>query len=351
LTSMATTLTKPSVQSFEFTKRKRWTETLFSEISETLFLIVSPSCKVLYCGSAVVDLLGWKEDQLVDADLGHFIEDEDQDNFRWSFTESLRSGQDLFTYARFKCDRSPSPDKNAKSGLLFELKGHAHFIQGQQQPQCFFLSAMPYPCKDIAMLNSFIDLRIENEKLSQRIQHLKKSAESTTCAIETPFSSRFPLPQHPEQLSQPPGLLIPNHSSLYSRATTSSSFYPLSEASGSGLRNHKTPMSAPDDITIPPINGSSASSHLGDDDFEDQRKKKVAGDEQRVCRTCGRTDSPEWRKGPNGPKTLCNACGLRWAKRTRKAEPDIVTPPPNPKNQDDAPDPDSLGFGGQQMMF
>jgi hypothetical protein len=27
-----------------------------------------------------------------------------------------------------------------------------------------------------------------------------------------------------------------------------------------------------------------------------------------VCVTCGRTDSPEWRKGPLGPKTLCNVC-------------------------------------------
>lgn len=66
--------TKPSVQSFEFTKRKRWTETLFSEISETLVLVVSPTCKVLYCGSAIVELLGLKEDQLVDSDLGIFIE-------------------------------------------------------------------------------------------------------------------------------------------------------------------------------------------------------------------------------------------------------------------------------------
>ena len=65
---------KPPCQSFEFTKRKRWTETLFSEISETLILVVSPTCKVLYCGSAIVELLGWKEDQLVDADLGVFIE-------------------------------------------------------------------------------------------------------------------------------------------------------------------------------------------------------------------------------------------------------------------------------------
>lgn len=39
---------------------------------------------------------------------------------------------------------------------------------------------------------------------------------------------------------------------------------------------------------------------------------------QYVCVTCGRTDSPEWRKGPLGAKTLCNACGLRWAKRNQK---------------------------------
>ena len=30
------------------------------------------------------------------------------------------------------------------------------------------------------------------------------------------------------------------------------------------------------------------------------------GEGMHVCVTCGRTDSPEWRKGPLGPKTLCN---------------------------------------------
>ena len=47
---------------------------------------------------------------------------------------------------------------------------------------------------------------------------------------------------------------------------------------------------------------------------EKKRLKKVSlagvgGDEGEglhVCVTCGRTDSPEWRKGPLGPKTLCN---------------------------------------------
>ena len=69
-----------------------------------------------------------------------------------------------------------------------------------------------------------------------------------------------------------------------------------------------------------------------------QAKKQALSISQRVCVTCGRTDSPEWRKvrlqlklspgyptefamqGPLGPKTLCNACGLRWAKRPWRHE-------------------------------
>ncbi|KAG9088715.1 blue light receptor [Ceratobasidium sp. UAMH 11750] len=40
----------------------------------------------------------------------------------------------------------------------------------------------------------------------------------------------------------------------------------------------------------------------------------------RECSVCGRTDSPQWRKGPNGPNTLCNSCGLAWARTQRKSE-------------------------------
>jgi hypothetical protein len=35
----------------------------------------------------------------------------------------------------------------------------------------------------------------------------------------------------------------------------------------------------------------------------------------KCCTKCGATKTPQWREGPCGPKTLCNACGV---KRTRK---------------------------------
>ncbi|CAM0956917.1 unnamed protein product [Alopecurus aequalis] len=33
---------------------------------------------------------------------------------------------------------------------------------------------------------------------------------------------------------------------------------------------------------------------------------------QRRCWHCGRTETPQWREGPEGPHTLCNACGIRY---------------------------------------
>ncbi|CAG8537545.1 9118_t:CDS:2 [Paraglomus brasilianum] len=35
----------------------------------------------------------------------------------------------------------------------------------------------------------------------------------------------------------------------------------------------------------------------------------------RECERCHTTNSPEWRRGPTGHKTLCNACGLRYSRK------------------------------------
>ncbi|KAJ3271238.1 hypothetical protein HK104_004724 [Borealophlyctis nickersoniae] len=38
----------------------------------------------------------------------------------------------------------------------------------------------------------------------------------------------------------------------------------------------------------------------------------------RECESCHTTESPEWRRGPSGQKTLCNACGLRYSRSLAK---------------------------------
>lgn len=43
------------------------------------------------------------------------------------------------------------------------------------------------------------------------------------------------------------------------------------------------------------------------------RKKSTAVDKsQCVCERCLTKTTPQWRPGPNGQNTLCNACGLKW---------------------------------------
>ena len=36
------------------------------------------------------------------------------------------------------------------------------------------------------------------------------------------------------------------------------------------------------------------------------------------CFNCGTGVTPQWRAGPDGPKTLCNACGVRYMKNVKK---------------------------------
>ncbi|SAM00226.1 hypothetical protein [Absidia glauca] len=38
------------------------------------------------------------------------------------------------------------------------------------------------------------------------------------------------------------------------------------------------------------------------------------------CVRCGTNNSPEWRRGPTGHKTLCNACGLRYSRLMSKQQ-------------------------------
>jgi len=40
--------------------------------------------------------------------------------------------------------------------------------------------------------------------------------------------------------------------------------------------------------------------------------------EGQTCLGCKATSTPEWRRGPMGPRTLCNACGLVYAKLIKK---------------------------------
>ncbi|XP_010925915.1 GATA transcription factor 15 [Elaeis guineensis] len=64
------------------------------------------------------------------------------------------------------------------------------------------------------------------------------------------------------------------------------------------------------------VNGSTNSSNLGADPVLLARR----------CANCDTTSTPLWRNGPRGPKSLCNACGIRYKKEERRAAASTASP-------------------------
>ena len=58
-----------SLPTFEFTKRKRWADLLITELTEAIILILSTQCQILYCSAAVKELLGWRDEDLIDTEF------------------------------------------------------------------------------------------------------------------------------------------------------------------------------------------------------------------------------------------------------------------------------------------
>ncbi|KAH7335465.1 hypothetical protein B0J17DRAFT_719992 [Rhizoctonia solani] len=63
------------------------------------------------------------------------------------------------------------------------------------------------------------------------------------------------------------------------------------------------------------------------------KKKKRERKGATQCASCHATSTPEWRRGPLGPRTLCNACGLVYAKlmKKRAKEEEKLSPGGSPR--------------------
>lgn len=240
----------------------------------------------------------------------------------------------------------------------------------------FFMMARPYPTKNAALLDSFLEHKIENERLMKRIEELKREEADENAEQERFFRDTAPLSQpgatpatqSQDATSQRPasrtagetpsepttdyqGMPPPAKPTLSNTALTQqnlnsalSSQKPDSiadkmsryEANSThlesielltGLRYRDGERShgiSTGDTSPALIRGDAGIAILLDRDRDgtkkDKKKQKLA--DEYVCADCGTLDSPEWRKGPRGPKTLCNACGLRWAKKEKKRSGD-----------------------------
>jgi PAS domain S-box-containing protein len=358
----------------EFTKRRNWSQRVLEELKDFLY-ILTPDRRLLYVSSSVKALTGYESMDLVGKFIVDFIHPDDSAVFMREFNESMATGNPLRFFHRFR--------KVDGSYAIFESHGHPHFASeaasyasSNASTFCrgFFMMARPYPTKNAGLLDSFLEHKIENERLSRRIADLKREEAEELEAqqrhmyqkqnghdnitptesreSETPGSATYSGGQPSE--SPYGGMPPPAKPGASNTALTQKN---LDEANASsrpdsitdkmaryegatyiegiemltGLRygdgERSQGISTGDTsaalirgdagIAIPVdkdgLRGSGAAGSSAGD-----KKKKLKMADEYVCTDCGTLDSPEWRKGPSGPKTLCNACGLRWAKKEKK---------------------------------
>lgn len=135
--------------------------------------VLSPAGDFMFVSPSINDLAGWAPEELVGRSIDELVHPEDVEGYRRDFTASLTEGQDLTLYCRFK-----TKDERY---LLFEVTGHPYYAEfnGQQNCKCFFAMGRPYPSKNQAMLDSFLELKFENERLRQELQVLYRDIEGS----------------------------------------------------------------------------------------------------------------------------------------------------------------------------
>ncbi|KAI5120479.1 hypothetical protein M0805_006499 [Coniferiporia weirii] len=286
---------------FEFTKRKRWADILFAELPETVLFVLDSSGRIQYSGVGAYEMLGWEVEELLESDVLELINDDDKKGFQERFQISMNTLRELSCFTRLKCKPATSEEAQGpiQRELLFEVRGRTLYIEDGNESKCHFFMAKPYPSRNMTMLNTFLELKVENERLNKRLADLK-----TLQDVPQLGTSSLPM-SGPSHTQFTPYTFAASSDDALPSPTTYDAF----------------DSRAPRKMNFIHTNVPNVNTRAEEDEDGGKRKKPKkfhSTDKQHVCVTCGRTDSPEWRKGPKGPKTLCNACGLRWAKRSKQ---------------------------------
>ena len=356
----------------EFTKRRNWSQRVLEELKDFLY-ILTPDGRILFVSPSAKQLTGHNPQDLVGKSISDFIHPDDSALYIREFNESIATGNALRFFHRFRS----AEDKYR----IFECHGHPHLTNEPtlleqtgppvgQAGYCrgFFMMARPYPTRNSELLDSFLEHKIENVRLQARIAALKREEAEDADGLGEPYhkssgvahsratssnSADLPsaspsgasAPAYPEYGSMPPPAK-PTVSNIaltrealdeanaaarpdsirdkMARYEGSSHVDSIEMLTGLRYREGERSHGISTGGTSPALIRGDAGIHIPVDkadprqSYADKKHKKVKSADEYVCTDCGTLDSPEWRKGPNGPKTLCNACGLRWAKKEKK---------------------------------
>jgi PAS domain S-box-containing protein len=364
----------------EFTKNRSWMQQIVEELKD-LIHILAPDGRVLYISDSVKQLTGYTPEEIIGKSIVDFIHPDDSAMFIREFNNSVTSGDALRVFYRFR-------KQTGGEYAVLECHGQPHLTPGttsssQNNPSApcsgFFMMSRLYPSKNAALLDSFLEHKIENERLMKKIESLRREDAEDQDDYQPQWKKEHegPWEQYSSQennaalpvgmghsssselLAMPP----PGQGPSINSASTRQGHEDAGSSSKLDSTDEKTVLyGGPTNIdTIEMLTGlryqdgerskgistgdasptlnSGTTIPVDKDGRSVDKKKKLKTADKYVCTDCGMQhiknqtvvdfhfeltdisgtlDSPEWRKGPEGPKTLCNACGLRWAKLEKK---------------------------------
>jgi PAS domain S-box-containing protein len=164
----------------EFTKRRNWPARVIEELQD-LLLILDANGRIKHVSPSTEHLTGHGPSDLRDLFMRDLLHPDDVGVFTSELNESIASGSPLRIFYRLR----------RKNGTyaVFESVGHAHIAAARFAPnpsnqtpfcQAVFMMARPYPTKNATLLDSFLEHKMENERLKRKIAELQREEQDET---------------------------------------------------------------------------------------------------------------------------------------------------------------------------
>lgn len=109
----------------------------------------------------------------------------------------------------------------------------------------------------------------------------------------------------------------PPSNTLSSSSSSSSSFH-HHQKSESYDANTATTKTSPSASSLNSDFANTAGESASEGRRANKYRKRSRAPAPGSCLSCGAENTPEWRRGPGGARTLCNACGLHYSKMVRR---------------------------------
>lgn len=158
----------------EFAKRRKWPARVVEELQDLLH-VLDANGRIKHVSPNAEHLTGYEPPELRGVFLRDLLHPDDVGIFTSELNESIASGLPLRVFYRLK--------KKDGTYAVFEAVGHPHIAPPKFAPnptnqtpfcQAVFVTARPYPTKNAALLDSFLEHKMENERLKRKIAELQR---------------------------------------------------------------------------------------------------------------------------------------------------------------------------------